>query len=38
VAAGAVLIAALLFFAWILDSSEEEPGPGPDGHGVVRLL
>ncbi len=38
VAAGAVLIVALLFFAWILGSPEEEPSPGPESHGVVRLL
>jgi hypothetical protein len=38
VAAGAVLIATLLFLAWIFDSPEEQPGPEPDSHRVVRLL
>jgi hypothetical protein len=37
VAAGAVLIAALLFLAWIFDSPDEQPAP-IDSTSVVGLL
>jgi hypothetical protein len=37
VAAGAVLIAALLFLAWIFDSPDEQSAP-IDSNSVVGLL